>query len=210
MIGFKALRLVACVISLLTPGLAAAADNAVPAKPSVSPTVIVVVDANRVQRESMAGRGVVAARDHYQQSFNAEFEATRKRLQEAEQDLARRRAALTPDAFQEQARELNNKVADFQRQYQGAVRALDKSSAAASNELQKAVIAVTSEVASEMGAGLVLHKQQVFLHDERMDITNVVIERLNKRLASVPFPAPEMDKPAGADEGAPAAKGKTK
>lgn len=204
MAGLRALRLAAGLVLPMLPVLALA--QGAPPRPGGTPAVIVVVDASRVQRESIAGKTLAAERERHQQSFNGEFEATRKQLQAAEQDLARQRASLPADVFQEKVRALNARIAEFQRQYQGAVRALDKSTAQASNELQKAVVGVTSEVASEAGAGLVLHKQQVFLHDERMDITNQVIERLNKRLTSVPFPAPEVEKPNPAEE--PAPKGK--
>lgn len=202
MAAIRAIRLAAGFLGVLVPAMAAAESSAV--KPGGAPVVIVVVDANRVQRESLAGKAVAAERERYQQSFNGEFEGARKRLQSAEQDLVRQRSSLPSESFQDKVRELNARIAEFQRQYQSAVRALDKSTAVASNELQKAVVGVTSEVASEAGAGLVLHKQQVFLHDERMDITNVVIERLNKRISSVPFPVPE----AGMPPAEPAAKGK--
>lgn len=196
-----ALCRVAALLCCLLPAAASAQSppQAVAAAPA---TVIVIVDANRIQRDSLAGRGVGSERERYQQSFNTEFEHTRKELQAAEQDLARQKSSLPPETFQDKARELNMRIAEFQRQYQGAVRALDRSSALASGELQKAIIAVTSEVASEMGAGLVLHKQQVFLHDERMDITDTVMERLNKRLASVPFAAPEVEAAAPKAPGA--------
>lgn len=198
MVCSKAIRLTAALVCLLVPSLALAADNAVTRSGTAvsAPTAIVVVDANRIQRESLAGKAMVAERERYQQAFNSDFEGTRKQLQLSEQELARQRPNLPSDVFQDKARDLNTRIADFQRQYQGTVRALDKSSATASNELQKAVVSVTSEVASELGVGLVMHKQHVFLHDERMDITNIVIERLNKRVASVPFPVPETEKPA--------------
>ena len=207
MVRFKAIRLAASLVCLLVPSMAVAADNAATRSSAAVPAAIVVVDANRVQRESLAGKAMVVERERYQQSFNAEFEGTRKQLQVSEQELARQRPSLSSEVFQEKARDLNTRIADFQRQYQVAVRALDKSSATASNELQKAVVSVTSEVASELGVGLVMHKQHVFLHDERMDITNVVIERLNKRVAAVPFPVPETEKlaPTG---GAATTKGK--
>lgn len=207
MVRFKAIRRAAALVCLLVPSMAAAADNAASRSNTAVPAAIVVVDANRVQRESLAGKAMVAERERYQQSFNTDFEGTRKQLQVSEQELARQRPNLSSEVFQDKARDLNTRIADFQRQYQGAVRALDKSSATASNELQKAVVSVTSEVASELGVGLVMHKQHVFLHDERMDITNIVIERLNKRVSSVPFPVPETEKPAPAS-GAAATKGK--
>lgn len=188
-----AIRLMAGAVALLVSGSALA--QTAPAKGAAAPAIIVIVDAARVQRESTAGKGLAAERERYQQTYNTEFETARKQLQAAEQDLAKQRSSLAPDVFQEKVRTLNARIAEFQRQYQGAVRALDKSTATASNDLQKAVVGVTSEVASEAGAGLVLHKQQVFLHDERMDITAQVIERLNKRLSSIPFPVPEAHVP---------------
>ncbi|OJX81003.1 OmpH family outer membrane protein [Magnetospirillum sp. 64-120] len=188
-----AIRLMAGAVALLVSGSALA--QTAPAKGVAAPAIIVIVDAARVQRESTAGKGLAAERERYQQTYNTEFETARKQLQAAEQDLAKQRSSLAPDVFQEKVRTLNARIAEFQRQYQGAVRALDKSTATASNDLQKAVVGVTSEVASEAGAGLVLHKQQVFLHDERMDITAQVIERLNKRLSSIPFPVPEAHVP---------------
>lgn len=164
--------------------------------------VVIVVDTNRIQRDAAAGKAIVAQREKYQQTFNGEFEAARKRLQKEELELSKQKAILGQQAFEERVRAFNEEVALFQRRYQSALRALEKSTAAAHNELQKATIEATSEVASEMGAGLVVHKQNVFLHDERMDVTDKVIERVNKRLPSVNFPAPVVegatapDKPA--------------
>ncbi len=203
MAAFGAIRMVAGVVALLMSGSALA--QTAPAKSAAAPAIIVIVDAARVQRESVAGKGLVAERERYQQTYNTEFENARKQLQAAEQDLTKQRATLASDVFQEKVRTLNARIAEFQRQYQGAVRALDKSTATASNDLQKAVVGVTSEVASEVGAGLVLHKQQVFLHDERMDITPQVIERLNKRLSSIPFPVPDAHLP-GVEDAAPKGK----
>lgn len=190
-------RLVAAVLAFAALSVPASATEAPQSAAGLIAPVVIVVDLNRIQRDTLAGKQIAAQRDKYQQSFNSEFETTRKQLQQTEQDLARQRTSLGPDAFQDKARTLNEEVAVFQRRFQGAARALDKATAQASNELQKAAISVTSEVASEMGAGLVMHKQHVFLHDERMDVTNTVIERINKRLPSVAFPAPEI-------EGAPA------
>lgn len=179
--------------------LAASGALAEPPKPPqglVAP-VVIVVDLNRVQRETLAGKQIAASREKYQQSFNTEFEGTRKQLQETEQELARQRTNLAPELFQEKVRALNEEVAIFQRRFQGAARALDKSTSQASNDLQKIAITVTSEVASELGAGLVMHKQHVFLHDERMDVTATIMERINKRMPTATFPPPEFEAATG-------------
>lgn len=175
---------------LLAAAVPARAQNAGAA---LTPPVVIVVDTNRIQRDSLAGKMIVTQREKYQQSFQAEFEASRKQLQQAETDLAKQKASMSAQAFEAQARAFNEEVASFQRRYQSAIRALDKSTAAAQAELQRVTIETTSEVGAEMGAGLVLHKQNVFLHDERMEVTEKVIERINKRLPSVNFPPPVLD-----------------
>lgn len=186
-------RLAAAALAIAAWSFPASATEAPKPAQGLTAPVVIVVDLNRIQRDTLAGKQIAAQRDKYQQAFNTEFEATRKQLQQTEQDLARQRATLGPDAFQDKVRVLNEEVAAFQRRFQGASRALDKATAQASNDLQKAAITVTSEVASEMGAGLVMHKQHVFLHDERMDVTNTIIDRINKRLPAVTFPVPEIE-----------------
>lgn len=166
----------------------------------VAPPVVIVVDINRIQRDSQAGRAVAQQRDRFQQGFHTEFETSRKQLQQEEMELSKQRAVLGAQAFEERARAFNEQVAAFQRRYQAAIRALEKSTATALNDVQKVIIEATSELAAEMGASLVMHKQNVFLHDERMDVTDRVIERVNKRLPTVNFPAPvvEGEAPAAA------------
>lgn len=202
MILRRVVHLGLAAVMMLGVSVARAADTSQSSpRAAVTGVAIVVVDTNRVQRDSTAGRAVATEREKYQQGFNSQFESTRKELQAAEQDLARQRSGLANDEFQDKVRALNSRVADFQRRYQGAVRALDKSTSQAGNELQKAIIEVTGEVASEMGAGLVLHKQHVFLHDERMDITNTIIERMNKRYPTLAFPPPAIDPADAAPQG---------
>lgn len=158
----------------------------------VSP-LIIVVDTNRIQRDSLAGKAIVAQREKHQQAFNAEFEAQRRQLQQEEIELAKQKSLLTPQAFEQRTRAFTDQVAVFQRRYQAAIRSLETSAATAHNDLQRITIETTSELASEVGAALVLHKQTVFLHDERMDVTDRVIERINKRMPVVAFPAPVVD-----------------
>lgn len=158
----------------------------------VSPSII-VVDTNRIQRDSLAGKAIVEQREKYQQAFSAEFDAQRRQLQKDEMELAKQKNLLTQQAFEQRTRAFTEDVAVFQRRYQAAIKALENSAATAHNELQRITIETTSELASEVGAGLVLHKQTVFLHDERMDVTDRVIERINKRNPSVAFPPPNAD-----------------
>jgi Skp family chaperone for outer membrane proteins len=174
---------------------------------AVTAPVVIIVDVQQAQRESVAGKMLIVQRDKYQQSFQSEFTATRQQLQVADQDLAKQKASLSPEAYNERVKGLEQQVVVFQRRTQGAVRALEKSTDAAGAELMNTIIAVTGEIANEMGATLVMHKHQVFLHEPRMDVTALVVERVNKKLPSINFPVPVIDEPAETKP-APAKQGK--
>ncbi len=162
-------------------------------KQSPPPVVIIIVDVQAAQRESLAGKTLIAQRDKYQQLFQSDFNSTRQQLQAADRELAKLKGTIPQDAYDQKAKALEQRVIAFQRKTQVAVRALEKSTETAASELMNAILNVTGEIANEMGANLVLPKQQVVLHEPRMDVTPVVIERLNHKMPSVNFPVPIVE-----------------
>ncbi|CAA7617052.1 OmpH family outer membrane protein [Magnetospirillum sp. SS-4] len=190
---------------LAAAALAVATVTAGPAlaqkAPAAAPVSIIIVDVQAAQRESLAGKALLAQRDKYQQSFQHEFNTARQQLQAADQELAKQKGGLTQEAYERKAKELEQRVIAFQRRTQVAVRALDKSTELAGAELMNGILGITGEIASEMGANLVLPKQQVVLHEPRMDVTGLVIERLNRRMSTINFPVPVVDEPAQAPAG---------
>jgi Skp family chaperone for outer membrane proteins len=171
------------------PSVAAEAQRAL-----VAP-VIVIVDVQQAQRESVAGRALMSQRDKYQQQFQSDFNATRHQLQVSDQELARQRGTMPQELYDQKVKDLEQQVVAFQRRTQVAVRALEKSTEAASGELMNTILTITGELAGEMGANLVLPKQQVVLHEPGMDVTAQVIDRLNRRLPTLTFPVPVVDDP---------------
>lgn len=183
--------------------LALAAAGAAPARaqraggPAVS---LIIVDIQQVQRESMPGKSLAAQRDKYQQNFQTEFNAARQSLQRSDQELAKQKGTMPQEAYEQKVKALEMQVVAFQNRTQMAVRALEKSTDQAMAELMNAILSITGEIAAEMGANLVLPKQQVVLHEPRMDVTAQVIERLNRKLPSVNFPAPLVEESSPAAE----------
>lgn len=178
------------VLALILGGGSAQAQRA-----SGTPVSLIIVDIQQAQRESMPGKALASQRDKYQQSFQTEFNAARQALQRSDQDLAKQKGTMPPEAYDQKVKALELQVVAFQNRTQMAVRALEKSTDVAMAELMNAILTITGEIAAEMGANLVLPKQQVVLHEPRMDVTAQVIERLNRKLPAVNFPVPEVDAP---------------
>lgn len=178
----------------MAASVVSAADAPAAKKAAAAPaTIIIVVDVQQAQRDSLAGKALITQRDHYQQSFQNDFNSARQRLQVSDQDLARQKGTMSQEAYDQKVKDLEQQVVAFQRRTQMAVRALEKSTDTAATELMNVILSITGEIAGEMGATLVLPKQQVVLHEPSMDVTSLVIERVNRRLPTVSFPVPVVE-----------------
>lgn len=171
--------------------LPAAAAEPAPGKLPV-PSVM-VVDVQAALQQSLAAKSLRAQRDQYLQGFQADLDKNRAALKEMETELVKQKSAMAPDIWQQKARTFEQQVFEFNQRFQRSNQAVDKSFRTAMGELSDALAQVTEELAGELGANLVLPKSQIFLHDPRMEVTQQVIDRLNKKYPSVNFPAPTVE-----------------
>lgn len=162
-----------------------------PAKLPV-PTVM-VVDVQAALQQSLAAKSLRSQRDQYLQGFQTELDKNRAALKDIENELVKQKSAMAPEIWQQKARSFEQQVYEFNQRFQRSNQAVDKSFRTGMGELSDALAQVTEELAGELGANLVLPKSQIFLHDPRMEVTQQVIERLNKKFPAVNFPAPTVE-----------------
>jgi outer membrane protein len=146
---------------------------------------IMVVDIQWVQQESAAARGIQQALERRRETFQREIASQEDRLRTAEQELARQRGQLPTEAFAQRRREFEQQVIDGQRQVQERSRTLEQGLNEAMRVVQTNVMQIVAEVALERGANIVLAKHQVLIFDRSLDVTQTVLERLNRRLPEV-------------------------
>lgn len=191
-----AVRLRACLAQAALAIQLAVTLPAVAAEPATGklpvPTVM-VLDVQAALQQSVAAKSLRAQRDQYLQGFQADLDKNRAALKDMEADLIKQKSAMAPEIWQQKARSFEQQVFEFNQRFQRSNQAVDKSFRAGMSELSDALAQVTEELAGELGANLVLPKSQIFLHDPRMEVTQQVIERLNKKYPSVTFPTPTVE-----------------
>lgn len=169
------------------------ATAAEPAPGKLPVPTVMVLDVQAALQQSLAAKGLRAQRDQYLQGFQADLDKNRAALKEMENELVKQKSAMAPDIWQQKARSFEQQVFEFNQRFQRSNQAVDKSFRTAMSELSDALAQVTEELAGELGANLVLPKSQIFLHDPRMEVTQQVIERLNRKYPSVNFPVPTVE-----------------
>ncbi|NKD76339.1 OmpH family outer membrane protein [Haematospirillum sp. H1815] len=151
-----------------------------------------VLDQQKIMAESSAARMVFADRDRYQEVYQGETAKQEKKLRAEDESLLKLRATLSPEELARRQRAFQGRVTRFQKQVQAKRAALERSFATAIAEVQSALIKIVHGVAQEKGMGVVFYRSQVFLFDPRVDITDEVLERLNRDLPHLSMLDPSM------------------
>lgn len=159
----------------------------------LAPPVIAVVDVQYLLQESAAARDIHRQLEAQREIYQNEIAEQEDKLRAAEEELARQRTILSREAFIERRREFEKQVAEVQRQVQSRKRALDQAFNEAMNELRSNLLQVVAEIAQEEGATLVLAKSQVVLVEKSLDLTEEVMESLDRKLPKIAVTVGQVD-----------------
>lgn len=177
--------------TLLLAGALAMAPPRADAQTVPAP-VVIVVDIQQIQQEAAAYKAIQSQLDAQRDVYQKEIAAQEEKLRGADQELARQRTILSQEAFAQKRREFDQQVADIQRSVQVRKRTLDQAYAEAVGQVRKALLQIVADVAGERKANIVLARQQVLVVEESLDVTKLVMERLNKALPTVQVTLPSV------------------
>jgi Skp family chaperone for outer membrane proteins len=154
-------------------------------------SVVAVVDVQFILQEAAASKNIQKQLEVQRETYQNEISKQEDRLRAVEQELNRQRSVLSPDKFAQKRREFEQQVADVQRTVQARKRVLDQAFNESMTKVRDTVLQMVTEVAGEQKATLVLAKQQVVLAEKSLDLTSAVLERVNRKLPTVPVTVPK-------------------
>jgi Skp family chaperone for outer membrane proteins len=172
-----------------------AQQKAGPAKKAQIKTVPIqipfaILDVQRILRNAKAVKNIREQITAFGTNFEKEIEKERSKLRKANQELSRQRTILAPEAFAQKRREFEKRVVEVQRLVQKRQRDLEKSRGTAMSVVNKSYIEIISSLATERNLAMIIRKTQVAYAAPTLDVTNVVLARLDKKLPTV-----KVDKP---------------
>lgn len=176
--------------SVLATGLVLSSPQ--PARAELKAPTIAVVDVQKILQESTAAQGVQKAIEAQRETYQKEISSLEEKLRTAEAELRKQQTILSADAFAGKRRDFEKQVADVQRTVQTRKRALDGALTDSMNQVQKTMVDIITEVAKEQGANVVLARHQVVLVETNLDVTDAVLDRLNKKLPKVAVTIPKQ------------------
>lgn len=182
-------RLGAVALALLT--LIFGAVQA-PAIAQDEPLVIMVVDFQRIVRESAAAATVREQIDELRTAYQGEFARIEERLRAAESELTNQRTILPDEEFLRRRREFEQQVTEAQRQAQYRRAELDQALDDAMDRIRSSLLDVIAQIAERQQANVVLNRTNIVMVDQDLDFTADALAELDAALPHVAVTVPEQ------------------
>ena len=146
---------------------------------------VAYLDMKFVLNNSKAGKG---AQDFLQKSYKDNqktFLDDENSLKKEESDLLAQKAILTKEEYQNKSDSLRKKVIDYQSQRRTSLEKITTQRAEARQKLLEKLDPILKTYVKENDISLIIDKKNVLMGNTNLDITNIIIEKLNKELPSL-------------------------
>ena len=150
--------------------------------------VVGVISVRDVFRGSAAAQQLERIIGERRERFNQDVQKEQGAWRDLQQAFANQRANMTPDQIRAKERELQDRVTNAQRQFRDRQRVLQQASEYAGTQVERATIVIVRQVAESRGINIVLHREQIALNAPEFDLTEIVLQQLNKLLPTVLIP----------------------
>ena len=188
----RRLAIGAVLLSAVASIPARAQQAASPAQPPPAP-VVLVVDLQQVVHDTKAAKDAQGIINQQYSVYAKEVAQQEDDLQKGRAELERQRTALSPDAYNTRARELQQRYDELSKIVQARRQGLQQSYSEAMTKVENAALEVIADIVKERRANLVMAKQALVFEAEGMDVTAETITRLDQKLPAVQVNLPKAD-----------------
>lgn len=151
-----------------------------------------IIDLSEVLRQSQATINVRDLLDEKRAEFQEQFSAREVELLSREKSLKSKRDIMSKEAYEAEVRLFQDEVAKVQREIQQKRKSLDNAFQQAQDKLRNLAIEIVGDIAKEQKLDLVANRSNVLVFRNQLDLTKIVLARLNERTKDARFEVKEV------------------
>lgn len=183
------MKLFLTILALAAPlALAAGARAEQADKPAA--LVVAVVDGNKLTTSAKAMKAAQEEAEKLAKRFDADFTGEQKKLQAEYQQLEKDRLKITGQEYDQRLQRLNARFAEVRRTAQIRQEQMSRAVRLVQLQFRNEVVKVIQAMSVETGYTLVIEKSAILHSAATLDITDKVLERLDKAQIQVKFEFP--------------------
>lgn len=155
--------------------------------PVYADTKIGIIDTRKIVEESSAGKNLASQLKSRQEALQKEASAFEQKLKTEEQEIISKKKDMKPEEFAEKKKLFEQEYLKGRQTIfsKGSdLEALRKKGLA---QLQKSLAKVSADVADEQKLQMIVDRQFVILAQDNMDITDVVMKKLDAEVKTIPL-----------------------
>ena len=184
------------ILALAAPLALATVAGAEQAKPDDKINVVVaVVDGAKLTQAAKAMKSAQDEAEKLAKKFDADFAAEQKKLQAEYQQLEKDRLKITGEEYDKRLQRLNQRFAEVRRTAQIRQEQMSRAVRQVQLQFRTEVVKIIQALSVEAGYTLVIEKSSILHAAAALDITDKVLERLDKTQISVKFEFPPRAEP---------------
>ena len=146
---------------------------------------IVYVDMNKILKESKVGIFVEKELTKSHEAKLDNFNKTEEELKKEEIDLISKRNVMAREEFDKNVKILNEKAQEYQTQRRAWFDDIGQKRNRARAEVLKSLDPIMTDYFEKNNISIILYKRNVAIGTSELDITDKIIDELNKKLPSI-------------------------
>lgn len=150
-----------------------------------------VINLQKINREATVFESIRTQIESYGQRLQTAIQAEEDELRKADRELARQRTILSPEAYAAERQKFEKRIVDFQRTGQKRKQELDAARTQALIEANNIVRNVVNEFAAKNELTIILRADLMAYYAKGLDITDIILERLNATAQTIKVPQPK-------------------
>lgn len=184
-------RLTISLLAALMAAVVVASPVAAQEKKGGVPVKVAIINIDQIMRQAAVANDIRKQHKTFRSDFQATIQKEEEALRTANQELARQRALLTPEAFAEERRKFEQRLMDVQQRIQKRKHDLEKAQREAMKKVQAALNQIVIEIANKESLTLIFNAKQVVFHAKALDVTPLALKQLDAKLPSVKLEIPK-------------------
>ncbi|HUO98863.1 MAG TPA: OmpH family outer membrane protein [Rhizomicrobium sp.] len=157
-----------------------------PSQPGAAPVArVLIIDLRRAVAVSKVGQSIQSQVNALKQQAQSELNGEAKGLQTEKQQLDQQSAILAADVKARKAKDFQARVAAFEKKLQARGQLIQGGMLKANREVEEALGPILQGIMQERQATIMLDRSAVLLAPNAIDVTAVVVQRLDMKMPAV-------------------------
>ena len=143
------------------------------------------LDFKYILNESEAGKKAQTFLKNKLETGIKDLKNKEKKIQEEEKKIISQKKVISSEEYKKQVENLRSKVKSLQKERNNLIETVAKQRSKARNELLKNLNPIIKDYMKEKKIRMVVDKKSLLLADENLNITDDIINLLNKKIKSI-------------------------